>query len=436
MRTDDSGRRVAMKNFLQLKATNFKSFKKLSINFNDFDIIIGQNASGKSNLIQLFRFLRDIETYGLDNAISIQGGAEFLRNVNIGSSEDVGIEVTVRSRDDYYRPLYGPEPKPRYSYKVEEFTYKFTLRTSPTGKRYNIVEDVAIVKLDLLRRPRRQTKSRDTPREARHNEAMVQYVHAKGRLTSDVISSPSDGVSENLLVEGGISERLGNTELILESPYYVYRPFLPRGIFREISIFDIDPKLPKRGVPITAKAELEEDGSNLSVVLNRILDNRKTRTQLHSLIYDMLPFVERLDVERFADKSLLFKLRETYFKKGYLPASLISDGTINISALLIALYFEGKRLTIIEEPERNLHPQLMSKLVSAIREASKRRQVIITTHNPEIVKNVEPREILLIGRDKEGYSTVLRPNEDKVVKAFLDSGMRVDELYIQGTLGS
>jgi len=52
-----------------------------------------------------------------------------------------------------------------------------------------------------------------------------------------------------------------------------------------------------------------------------------------------------------------------------LPAFLISDGTINIIALLVALYFEKKPLAIIEEPERNIHPYLISRVVDMMKDA-------------------------------------------------------------------
>jgi len=87
--------------------------------------------------------------------------------------------------------------------------------------------------------------------------------------------------------------------------------------------------------------------------------------------------LDELDVEKFADKSLLFKLREIYAKKQYLPASLISDGTINITALIIALYFEKKPLTIIEEPERNIHPYLISKVVEMMKDASQKSRLLL-----------------------------------------------------------
>ncbi len=69
-------------------------------------------------------------------------------------------------------------------------------------------------------------------------------------------------------------------------------------------------------------------------------------------------------VEKFADKSLIFKLREIYSENQYLPAPFLSDGTICITALIIAVYFDRKPLLMIEEPERNIHPYLISRLVN------------------------------------------------------------------------
>ena len=149
---------------------------------------------------------------------------------------------------------------------------------------------------------------------------------------------------------------------------------------------------------------------------------------------DILPFVEDLDVEKFADSSLLFKLREIYAKNQYLPASLISDGTINITALIIALYFEKKQLTIIEEPERNIHSYLNSKVVEMMKDVLQEKQIIVTTHNPEILKHAGLENILLVSRDKEGFSVVSRPHEKETVKTFLRNDLGIEELYVQNLL--
>ncbi len=80
----------------KIKISNFKSFKNLEIELGKFNILIGSNASGKSNFLQIFKFLKDINNSGLDNALHMQGGAEYLRNVKIGSSQNFSVEIVVR----------------------------------------------------------------------------------------------------------------------------------------------------------------------------------------------------------------------------------------------------------------------------------------------------------------------------------------------------
>jgi hypothetical protein len=68
-------------------------------------------------------------------------------------------------------------------------------------------------------------------------------------------------------------------------------------------VYDIDPKAPKRASPITGKAELESDASNLAIVLGSLLQSRTRKRQLTNLLSDLLPFVGGLGLETFADKS-------------------------------------------------------------------------------------------------------------------------------------
>ena len=121
-------------------------------------------------------------------------------------------------------------------------------------------------------------------------------------------------------------------------------------------------------------------------------------------------------------------------KNKYLPASLISDGTINLTALIIALYFEKKQICIVEEPERNIHPYLISKVIDMMKDASQNKQIIISTHNPEIVKYAGLENILLVSRDKDGFSTITRPVEKDEIKIFLENEMGIEELYVQNLL--
>jgi len=202
---------------------------------------------------------------------------------------------------------------------------------------------------------------------------------------------------------------------------------------KNTAIYDFDPHKAKNPAKITGRAELEEDGNNLAIILNDIIENEDERRKLFNLVQYILPFVKGVGTEKLA-KSLMITLKEDYYKDKDLRADLLSDGTVNITALIVALYFEEKEVIIIEEPERNIHPHLISRVVEMMKESSKKKQIIVTTHSPEVVKHAGLDNLLLVFRDKEGFSHISKPSEKKEVKVFLENELGLDELYVQNLL--
>ncbi len=223
------------------------------------------------------------------------------------------------------------------------------------------------------------------------------------------------------------------------APYFCQALFLappiPTPIFESIRVYDFDPKLPRRSTPITGKTELEEDGSNLAIVLKNIIESDEERRKFSNLVRDVLSFVDSFKTEKFMDKSIIFTMREKYYET-YLPASLLSDGTISLISLIIALYFDKRPLVVFEEPGRNVHPSLIAKVVSMMKEVSDHRQVIVTTHSPQIVKYADLEALLLVSRNEQGFSTVSRPADREDVKTFLENDIGVADLFAQGLLES
>ena len=415
----------------RIRVTHFKNFKELEIELGKFNVLIGANASGKSNFIGIFKFLRDIANSGLDNALSMQGGVEYLRNINIGASEDFSLKVV----SDQEFGFIGRMKEDLIEINIYEIVYEFALKFKKRGLRFEIAKDKLIqkykfdkfIKITRLK----EKKKKIEEEELGPGEIIISRDHGKVKIDlhkPEEVSIKEDDIYPPFLRE----EKLPLDKLLLQSPFFSMPPL--EEIFSDISIYDFDPKLPKKATPITGKAELEEDGSNLSIILKKITENEERKRKLFNLVKEVLPFISNLEVEKSADKSLLFKLQETYFRKEYLPASLISDGTINITALIVALYFEKKPLTIIEEPERNIHPYLISKVVNMMRDASQKKQIIVTTHNPEIVKYAGLDNILLVSRDKEGFSTISRPADKRELKTFLENEIGIEELYVQNLL--
>lgn len=410
----------------KIRVTNFKSFKDLEVKLGNFNVLIGANASGKSNFVQIFEFLRDISNHGLDNAVSMQGGVGYLRNINIGASENFSLKVVSEQKFGWL----GRRPKKGLiGVKIYETTYEFALKFKKKGLGFEIAKDCLTLKVNFVKLERQKKKIEE---KERLGEGKIVVSSANGKVKIDLHKPEEVPIEEDDIYPPFLREKLPSNILLLQTGFFLMPPLAE--IFSIISVYDFDPKLPKKATPITGKAELEHDGSNLSIILKNITENPEKRRKLFNLVNDLLPYISDVDVEKFADKSLLFKLKEMYFKNQYLPASFVSDGTINLIALIVALYFEKKPLTIIEEPERNVHPYLISKIVDMMKDASKKKQIIVTTHNPEIVKYAELENLLLVSRDENGFSRITRPSEKHDVKTFLQNEIGIEELYVQNLL--
>jgi predicted ATPase len=410
-----------------IAVSNFKSFRHLTIEPARFTLIIGSNASGKSNFIQIFKFLRDIAKYGLNNAISLQGGVEYLRNTIIGPSENCSFRIVYRL-DERKQDVIGLRDRVPIYFESAEVCYEFSLRFREGAETYEIESDRLIVSGDF-QQPEGENLVTIGP-----GEVMLCQVSGEVRYCFH----PPEGFlirNEDQFPHMLQRRELTQNRLIMNIPVPV--PGIPplEWIFRGMKVYDFDPQLLKKAVPMIGKTALEKDGNNLAIVVKNISDDPEKKRIFSSLLKDMLPFVDDVAVEKFMDMSLFLKIKEIYNKDRYIPASMISDGTLNIIALIIALYFEDRPVTVIEEPERNIHPHLISRLIDMLKDAARHKQVIITTHNPEMVKYVAIEDILLVSRDAEGFSTLSKPADAREVQNFLEQEIGIEDLFIQNLLG-
>lgn len=407
----------------RIRATNFKSFQNLDVSLGKLNVLVGANASGKSNFIQIFRFLRDIAEHGPRDAVSLQSGIEYLRNITVAARDKVSIEIT-NSYQSSWLPSRGIRPT------VYEMIYRFAIDFPKTGTAFTVSEDRLTFKLRFAKVEENGDK-KPTTTDMGSGETSIANVNGKLVFTPTL----PDGVTPDDLFPIFMLRHLNLPSKdfgLLRAPLPIWPE--PRSVFSDVAIYDFDPRSSKRAVKIAGKAQLEEDGSNLAIVLRNIKANNESRRKFFNLVNDLLPFIDNFDVDTFPDKSLLFKLRERYFKKQYLPASLISDGTINIMCMIAALYFEQRDPIIIEEPERNIHPYLISRVVDMMKDASRRKQIIVTTQNPELVKHAGLENLFLVSRDEQGFSNIVRPADSEPIKTFLLNEMGLDELYVQNLL--
>ena len=380
----------------RIKARNFKSFRDLDVALDPLNIIVGKNASGKSNFRRMFSFLRDIAEVGIEEALHINGGRDALLNFRSKDSTlsmEFGFRYSGsgRSANARYLKTYGFHP--------ERAVYKFSIRflDSPS---YEITNDELVVK-----------GATKPPKEAE----FLSISRGKDGVKVSQTAQPKRKANfmDDFMNEFPPAEK----QLLLEwklASYLVPDLYM---LIADMGIYDFEPKKLKMASPARSPSKLKHDGSNLSAILYKITRNSESMTILKNYMQDLLPDLKAVSTERTADGSLKFNIREA-FSANTLPATLVSDGTANILALLICLFLQGNRLSFIEEPERSIHSGLLSRLIQMMDDASDLNQLFITTHNADILDYLEGANTLLVTRDDTGSSTVTKLEDHVSIKQF------------------
>lgn len=412
----------------KIRVTNFKTFRGMEITLDGLSVIIGTNAAGKSNFIGILRFIRDIAENGLENAIALQGGREFIQNIHVTVPAPLSMEFQIDFGQEPVTLTFCEDRSQTIEATVRSCTYRVSL--SFDERRPAISEEEIRAAAEFL------SCSPDHTGCSLGKGTIMLRRNPDGTPHTEI--SPAS-IQSKIQFGTVIPRPLPPHHAILEQPVF-FPPLSPltfqvAHLFRSISIFDLDPALAKRASMVTGMSSLSADGGNLPITLKHILEDPAAKRRMLLLLAELLPFVEDISVEYLGDRSLVTSMRETYAPQVSLPAPFLSDGTIQMIAIIVALYFEERSPLIFEEPGRNIHPYLISKVIDMMKDVAGKglRQIILTTHNPEIVKYAGVEHIILLRRDEEGYSLLSRPQEHHEIRAFLET-MGIEELYTQNLL--
>lgn len=93
-------------------------------------------------------------------------------------------------------------------------------------------------------------------------------------------------------------------------------------------------------------------------------------------------------------------------------------------------------MTCIEEIDHGLHPHALELLAERLREASERTQLLVTTHAPVLVDQLEPEEIVICERDAKGASHIPATSTERIREVVdASEGLPLGELWFSGALG-
>lgn len=355
----------------RLVLKNWKNFKNLDVELQDRVFIVGANASGKSNLLDVFRFLRDIAKPGggLQKAVSERDGVTKIRSLAARANPNIEIEVHISefgSRQVLWRYAIGITQQPR-GLRLPYISYEKVYKGNK----------------ELLCRPNNDDK-KDI---ARRTQTFLEQINANEEFR-EIARFFTNTLYLHLVPQ------------LLKYPTAFTGPDLPDDPFGK-GFLERVAKVKEK----SRAARLKNIQSALKMAVPQLTELKFTTEQGY-------PHLEAL-YEHWRPGA--GKQKEDQF----------SDGTLRLIGLLWALQ-EGDSLLLLEEPELSLNGAIVSKLAPLIYKLQKprKRQVIISSHSSDLLndRGISLNEVIVLQPATEGTRAIIASSIPDV-RNMLNAGM-------------
>ncbi len=345
---------------LRLKIQHYKSIEDLELVLPKLALFVGPNGTGKSNLIDALRFIRDAAVSGLDHAVSERHGIDSLRQWSPSKPYHVTLEVMVvnghgSGQLSFTLASYRGNPRVRretgwWSWEDQAGSHNILYERDPEGR-----------------------------------------VSWFGPPHGDSVSSELSAEQPDELFLRQLEAR-------------EIRPLIEAiASFEAYSIFPNVLRTPQKP---SNDSRLAAGGENLTSIFKALTRSRKrdharARAEILEALKQVLPILDGVRIQSLGGLMVpVFRVREPGDRVHDFNVSQISDGTLRVLGLLTALYQPSRPDVIaMEEPEQTVHPGVLAVLADAAKEISASSQVLITTHSPELVDRFDPEKVMAVEMD-------------------------------------
>ena len=369
----------------RLKLKNWRNFRDFDAPLHECTYLIGPNASGKSNLFDVFRFLRDVckpQGGGLQKAISDRGGIPKLRCLHARRPPEVRIEVHLSDNAD------DQEPK-----------WKYILSFMPEGKG----AQRTLIKSEEIWLRGKVIKQRPTKEDEKDKIRLTQTLLEQIQLNADFREIPE--------------------------------------FFSETTYLHLVPQLLKYGDIIGGRL-LDDDPfgqgflERLAKTPIRVRDSRLRKIEMALTL--AVPQFKQL---RFVKDEITgrphLEARYTHHRPnaGWQREEHFSDGTLRLLGLFWSL-LDGNSLLLLEEPELSLNDAIVKEIPVILQKIQKdkkrKRQLIISTHSEVLLSNlgIDARGILVLEPGVEGTKVRQINSEEKNA---IECGLSIAEVVLPKT---
>jgi predicted ATPase len=362
-----------MRQLEKLTIENYKSIRQQTLELGKLNVFIGGNGSGKSNLISVFRFLREIVTQNLQAYTAIKGGADALLH---------------RGRKN------SPSMSFRLDFAGDTAANFYRLVLLPT------VDDGLVIDFEAA-----------SPAE-------------KGRQVADTLHVPVSAASKESRLRQATHTSAQQALEDLES-YRIYH-------FHDTS----DTAAVKLTADVDDNRYLRPQAENLAPYLFWMRDKHPAHYRnIVEIVRQVAPFFDdfQLQPSRLNESKIRLEWRERG-SDAYMNAHAFSDGTLRFICLVTLLTQpELPRLVLLDEPELGLHPAAITLLADLISSASERTQVIAATQSVSLVNRLKPEDVWTV--DRQDGPTTFRHLSSADMSQWLDD-YALGDLWEMNVLGA
>jgi predicted ATPase len=401
-----------------LQTRNFRMLQSNSVSLQPFQVLVGQNASGKSTFLGALQFIGDLLKGGVRYAV--ERVSPNFYDLCFDRNEPVALAAELA--------VPGHEQRLRYEIEIGI--------EGEEGLRV-LRENLFILPADALFELQASLFGLDD---------VGFYVH-KGvpRSWRKVVSKTEEGrdyfrdekTSWNNMFRFGLDRpALGS---LPEDPERFPLSIAARQFLRDgLRMLVLDAAEMRSPSPPGGQAKMELNGSNLPYVVRSF--KRRDPILFEQWVRHVALAVEGLESvdvrEREEDRSLVL---EATFKGRHLdpvPSWMLSDGTLRLMALTLLSYAATDNdldVYLIEEPENGLHPLAIQVAYEALSQSPVQTQILCATHSPIVLAHVALDQALVFRRAAEGYSIVRRGPEIPELESW-SGRVNLSDLFVTGVL--
>ncbi len=414
--------------FRKVEARHYKCLKRISVNLEAFNILIGPNASGKSTLLDIFGFLKDALNDDVDTAVRRR--ATSLREM-VWQQQLVqqGFELAVEADVPPDRRINGYD---RVRYEVEvgldddgsivvrgENLWLITSQATLPSPQRTLFPMEAPDKEPLVHPPRAKTPPG------------YRLIVRKALAGNDYFRSETTGwnitfrLSPRRLALSGVPEDQDRFSIAL---------WFKESLLRHIQILQLNSQVMRQPCPADAPCTFQPDGSNVPLMVADLSLNHQERfTWWLGHLQTVLDDLQSIRVaERQEDRSRYLVL--TYRHGLEAPAWMLSDGTLRMIALTLLAYLPPRdRIFLIEEPENGVHPRAIEAVFQALNSVYQ-GQIFLATHSPLFMALAKPEDLLIFAKLSSGATDIVRGTEHPALQKW-QAELPIDTLFAAGVLG-